>query len=98
MATTATTAATIARKMIMLPGTAAGPQRDRTSLLAGAGLFAAHDLALGVHARGDGLVGDRDVERAAGLRARGEARVAVQAGRDPVGERVVAGLDRGELP
>ena len=36
-------------------------------VLAGAGLFAAHDLALGVHARGDGLVLDGDVETAGKL-------------------------------
>src|SRR5687767_14924413 len=61
-------------------GTAAGPCRDRTpSVLAGAGLFAADDLALGVHARGDGLVADDDGEGAAGLGAGGEAGVAVEA-------------------
>ena len=79
------------------PGTAHRPLRDRL-LLAGAGLFAAHDLALGVHARGDGLVGDLHGEGAAGLGAGGEARLAVEAGRDAVGERVVAGLDGRELP
>src|SRR5688572_7796950 len=98
MAATATTAATMARKMIMPGGTAAGPCRDRTpSVLAGAGLFAADDLALGVHARGDGFVADDDGEGAAGLGAGGEAGVAVEARGDAVGERVAAGLDRGQL-
>ena len=73
-------------------------RRASGSVLAGAGLFAAHDLALGVHARGDGLVDDLHGEGAAGLGAGGEPRLAVEAGRDAVGERVVAGLDRGELP
>ena len=73
--------------------------RARVDLvLAGAGLFAAHDLALGVHARGDGLVGDVTANVPRALEPRGEARLAVEAGRDAVGERVVAGLDGRELP
>src|SRR5918998_4364749 len=70
----------------------------RASVLAGAGLFAAHDLALGVHAGGDRLVDDADVEGAAGLGAGGQAGLAVQARGDAVGERVAARLDRGQLP
>src|SRR5262245_43305403 len=41
--------------------------RLRERLLARARLFAADDLALGVDARGDGLVRDRHVERALGV-------------------------------
>src|SRR5829696_560405 len=66
--------------------------------LVAAGLCAADDAALLVDPRGHRLVGDRDVERAARALALHGARVAVEPGRDDVGDRVAARAHRREVP
>ena len=69
-----------------------------SAILAGAGLFAAHDVALSFTRAGTGLSAISTVKVPSGRQPAARRARAVEAGGDAVVDRVGAGLDGGELP